>query len=193
MKALTLWPPWGSLVAHGLKTIETRSWSTTYRGELAVHQARRNVPLSQWPNGSARTLWPHVIGVPLEGDPPGAMFDPDDVREAVPRGYVVATCRLLDVLPIVSHPDPLPKGKPCVGLDEDGDVRIWRPSTMGEHALHVGAAGWPHPGDPALPENEAWFGDYTTGRFAWLLADVKPLEEPIPAKGRQQLWEWADA
>lgn len=34
MKALTLWQPWASLVALSEKTIETRCWSTKYRGEL---------------------------------------------------------------------------------------------------------------------------------------------------------------
>lgn len=39
MKALTLWQPWASLVAMGEKKIETRCWTTKYRGELAIHSA----------------------------------------------------------------------------------------------------------------------------------------------------------
>ena len=39
MKALTLWQPWATFVAHGLKTVETRSWDTRYRGWLAIHAA----------------------------------------------------------------------------------------------------------------------------------------------------------
>lgn len=34
------------------------------------------------------------------------------------------------------------------------------------------------------------FGDYTPGRYAWILEDVKWLPEPIPAKGHQGLWSW---
>lgn len=41
MKALTLWQPWASFVAHGLKVYETRSWDTKYRGWLAIHAASR--------------------------------------------------------------------------------------------------------------------------------------------------------
>lgn len=41
MKAITLWQPWASLIASGLKTIETRSWKTEYRGLLAIHAAAR--------------------------------------------------------------------------------------------------------------------------------------------------------
>lgn len=40
MKALTLTQPWAQLVALGHKSIETRSWSTKYRGPLAIHAAR---------------------------------------------------------------------------------------------------------------------------------------------------------
>src|SRR5438132_13998884 len=39
MKALTLWQPWASLVAGGHKRVETRTWSTKYRGPLAIHAA----------------------------------------------------------------------------------------------------------------------------------------------------------
>jgi hypothetical protein len=41
-----------------------------------------------------------------------------------------------------------------------------------------------------LTDQERAFGDYTPGRFAWLLADVQALPEPIPAKGALGLWEW---
>ena len=43
MKALSLWQPWASLMASGLKTIETRHWPTHYRGLLAIHAAKRPV------------------------------------------------------------------------------------------------------------------------------------------------------
>ena len=38
--------------------------------------------------------------------------------------------------------------------------------------------------------DELALGDYTPGRYAWKLANVKKLPEPIPAKGRQGLWNW---
>ena len=40
MKVLTLTQPWATLVAIGAKRIETRSWSTKYRGPLAIHAAK---------------------------------------------------------------------------------------------------------------------------------------------------------
>jgi hypothetical protein len=37
MKAISLWQPWATLMALGIKTVETRSWSTEHRGYLAIH------------------------------------------------------------------------------------------------------------------------------------------------------------
>ncbi len=36
MKALSIRQPWASLIARGEKTIEVRSWSTSYRGPLLI-------------------------------------------------------------------------------------------------------------------------------------------------------------
>lgn len=41
MKAISLWQPWASAMAHGAKRNETRSWSTAYRGDLVICSAQR--------------------------------------------------------------------------------------------------------------------------------------------------------
>ena len=41
MKALSIWQPWASLIVLGYKKIETRSWSTNYRGQIVIHAAKR--------------------------------------------------------------------------------------------------------------------------------------------------------
>lgn len=40
MNAISLWQPWASLVAAGIKRIETRSWGTNFRGPIAIHAAK---------------------------------------------------------------------------------------------------------------------------------------------------------
>jgi hypothetical protein len=40
-KALSVRQPWASMIVWGLKTIEVRSWSTEYRGELFIHASKR--------------------------------------------------------------------------------------------------------------------------------------------------------
>ncbi len=41
--------------------------------------------------------------------------------------------------------------------------------------------------------HEVAFGDFSPGRWAWILEDVHRLVMPIPAKGRLGLWEIGDA
>lgn len=43
MRMLTLWQPWASLIALGLKQYETRDWKTFYRGKLVIHAAKRPI------------------------------------------------------------------------------------------------------------------------------------------------------
>ncbi|MCT7977577.1 ASCH domain-containing protein [Laspinema olomoucense] len=43
LRAITLWQPWAGLIAHKFKQIETRSWSTDYRGIILIHSAKRPV------------------------------------------------------------------------------------------------------------------------------------------------------
>lgn len=43
MKALTVKQPWASLIVHGGKDVENRSWTTRYRGPIAIHAAARHV------------------------------------------------------------------------------------------------------------------------------------------------------
>lgn len=49
MKAISIYEPWGTAIARGLKGNETRGWSTSYRGLLAVHCAKFQ--------GAAKMLW----------------------------------------------------------------------------------------------------------------------------------------
>lgn len=40
-----------------------------------------------------------------------------------------------------------------------------------------------------VKDNELEFGDYTPGRYAWILEDVEIIK-PIPAKGQLSLWNF---
>ena len=41
LKCLSMVQPWASLVVHGCKSLETRSWATRHRGLLAIHACRK--------------------------------------------------------------------------------------------------------------------------------------------------------
>jgi hypothetical protein len=44
--------------------------------------------------------------------------------------------------------------------------------------------------DRGISALEEALGNYTPGRFGWILTDIKPLAKPVPVRGYQQLWEW---
>jgi len=133
MKALTLHQPWATLVAIGAKRIETRSWSTQYRGPLLIHAAERS---------------------------PASVINHEPFYQAlkfrvIPRGAVLAVVNLIDVIPtedmaFVSNP-----------LNPDGQEAV---------------------------ETERAFGDFTRGRFAWILSAPFEFDTPIPMKGARKLW-----
>lgn len=91
MKALSLTQPWATLIAIGAKRVETRSWSTNYRGTIAIH-ASKGMP--RWarefayadPAGSAL----NIAGIRLGGD-----------CRALPRGAIIAVARLTGIAPTV--------------------------------------------------------------------------------------------
>jgi hypothetical protein len=41
VKALSIKEPWSSLILNGHKTIETRTWKTTYRGKLLLCASKK--------------------------------------------------------------------------------------------------------------------------------------------------------
>lgn len=47
MKLISMWEPWATLYATGLKRIETRGWPTTYQGWLAVHATKGGLSRAQ--------------------------------------------------------------------------------------------------------------------------------------------------
>ncbi len=81
----------------------------------------------------------------------------------LPRGEVVAICTLTGCPRIRARSTD---GTPCITTL---DSLLWR-----------------------VPSPEREFGDYSYGRWAWLLKDVEPLAKPIPAIGTLGLWEWKD-
>ena len=44
MKVLSLTEPYATLIKNGVKTIETRSWKTNYRGKLYIHASATKMP-----------------------------------------------------------------------------------------------------------------------------------------------------
>ena len=91
MKVLTLTQPWASLVIHGLKSLETRSWGTQYRGWLAIHAAK-GFP------GYARDI---CDTFPFDE----AMKLMELTTDTLPRGVILGEARLITCGRISGPPD----------------------------------------------------------------------------------------
>lgn len=165
MKALTLTQPYATLVAIGAKKIETRSWKTSYRGKLAIHAAKGLGMLNKWEFIGMLDKEPFESVLKAHFGEYVAPFFPHPMIKNLPGGAIVAICDLV----AVKH----------IGWDE-----ITFPDG-GQFYFYGSIANVWH-----LADQERAFGNYTPGRYAWLLANVKKLETPIPAKGALGLWDW---
>lgn len=100
MKALTLTQPWATFVALGVKTLETRSWKTEYRGPLAIHAAK-TFPGFAKAQTETPAFWEVVEAHGL------VERRPDGVEVAkFPLGAVVATVQLVDCFQFTDDFDP---------------------------------------------------------------------------------------
>ena len=89
MKALSLLQPWASLVVTGAKKLETRSWTTGYRGELLIHAS----------TGKAGAL--------LAAEPPFSKYIHDFAQ--LPFGAIIGQVVLTDIVRIehLQFPDAM--------------------------------------------------------------------------------------
>ena len=56
MKVLSLTEPLATLIKKGVKTIETRSWKTNYRGKLYIHASSTRIPREYMANQELMSL-----------------------------------------------------------------------------------------------------------------------------------------
>jgi hypothetical protein len=143
MKAISLWQPWASAVALGSKTIETRHWSTSYRGPLAIHAAKR---LNRGEMIFYGSCWNWVGALSGLGAGSGNHFD---LIGALPLGAIVAVCNLTDCRPTESFT----QGELDVMRAPDresGHLYQWCERQMGNFDL--GRFGWILEDIRALPD-----------------------------------------
>lgn len=136
MKAISLWQPWASAIALGAKGIETRSWSTPYRGPIAIHAAKRCVKEELF-EMSCQREWCAALGW---------AFEYDAQWERLPFGAIVAVCDLVDCRPIESF---------TLGEIERAQMRHgisgeWTERQMGDFTVGAGRFGWVLSGIRAL-------------------------------------------
>ncbi|WP_410768088.1 ASCH domain-containing protein [Fontibacillus sp. BL9] len=81
----------------------------------------------------------------------------------LPTGAVVAVCRLKACCSVSRTPN------------DEASIECGSQNSLNRYPIE---------------KQEMAFGDFTDGRFAWELRDVRQLPNPVPAKGRQGFWNW---
>ena len=77
MKALSLTQPYAELMKKGIKTIDTRSWKTNYRGPVYIHASATAIPKTRRDNVDLMTL---ISGKTLD------------------YGCIICSCELVDCI-----------------------------------------------------------------------------------------------
>jgi activating signal cointegrator 1 len=130
MKCLTLWQPYATLVATGLKRIETRSWGTGYRGPLLIHAAAKQ-------DDETRALFREVNEILVS-------HRLLDLLDILPYGAVVAACELVDVFRMPTEDMlPFPTDIDLSSLEMAfGDYRPGRYGWQLENVRPLGPIPW---------------------------------------------------
>lgn len=192
MKALTLYQPWASLCVtrppcsefcdnfdhlapvkpHPMvKQFETRTWPCPpdlIGQRIAIHAAKRE---PRFEHVGSYTVCRQNLSGAYGITPTKDRWDLDDwVR--LPLGAVVGSAVVADCLPIVERGSEA-LCMPCV--DTDG------------HTLRL--VRGPNPDHDVDISDQLPYGDFSPGRFAWMLTDAEPCD-PLPWRGRH--WNLPD-
>lgn len=133
MRAISLWQPWATAVALGSKRIETRHWSTNYRGPLAIHAAKRCVKSEMWDIAKQRQ-WRAALA-PFFTNPAADLC----WHLALPFGAIVAVCELTSCVPVEAlNSNYLDKPQMPAGATHDS--QHWCERDMGNY--EPGRYGW---------------------------------------------------
>ena len=135
MKAISLLQPGATPVVLGIKTIETRSWTTKYRGPILIHASQ----------GKAGRIF--------ADEPPFKKYIRD--FNVFPFGAMIGKATITNIIRV-----------------ED--------LAMSDELIN------------RLAMEEKAFGDYSEGRYAWMLEDHMQFDKPVPARGTLNIWEYPD-
>ena len=163
MRILTLWQPWASLVALGLKQNETRSWFTRYRGPIAIHAAKRpfvSADGSKVLDREAHRVWLDALRLGYELKLISGTGFP--LAHQLPLGAVVAIAEL------------------------EGCYKIEAKSLGREVNYFDGKEISAFIGNQNPTQLELLVGNWAANRFAWRFEQIKAIS-PILFKGSQGL------
>jgi hypothetical protein len=177
VRCLTLAQPLPSLISHGVVHVLAMDRPTDHRGPIALHsgaKASRGFFYVRYVDNVLKAT--PVETRPKELRLPNGTMIPDPGIDSFPRGAIVGTATLIDVVHIV-------------GRCRYDTACVWRSSTGLFYCgnKHLGGTWQSRAISDQLP-----FGDFIPGRWAWILEDAKPTTERCPGcRGVTSIDLWA--
>lgn len=170
MKAISLWQPWASLMVAGKKRVETRHWPLKHRGPLLIHAAKK------WDQRLANLCLtkPFRESLAAFGVPPSPHSFSTASSDAMKAGWSMPFGAIIGRVNVVDCYRTEDVDFDSAGLDVQPSDPVWR-YKPGKLRL------WPDP--------EQAFGDYSSGRFAFLCENAVTFDKPIPYRGLQGLFD----
>lgn len=162
MNVITLHQPYASLVAHGIKTVETRSKAPPKKliGErIGIHAGKTFV---EDPDTISSIMF--EIGEIIDHETRNLLTD-KMVGRNFPQGAIIATATL------------------------EKAAQIYQISASGDVAY---AADMNHPEgrwNGSIDVEIDLLGDYRLDGWLWFLTDIERLETPVPARGMPGVWD----
>jgi len=95
MKAISVKQPWANFIADGEKTIETRTWSTNYRGSLLIVSSK-NPDLENFPEMEVEGNGPYGYAVAVADLVDCRPMEPEDAEDAGCECYENAVAWVLE-------------------------------------------------------------------------------------------------
>lgn len=155
MITISLWQPWASAIALGLKRFETRSWAAECVGHrIAIHAAKRNTPeVRTWWMENVKAAFAEHADVSREAFAKAGIHDWCDL----PLGAIVCTCDLVAVHP--TEPLVERRGVPpleCVWGNFSPGRYAWELANVEPLKVPAPAKGWQNffTWDPATNETK---------------------------------------
>jgi len=145
MKVISLIQPWATLVVIGAKKIETRSWNTSYRGEILIHASKKMT-------GEYKRL--------CETEPFKTALK--DVNE-LPLGKIIGKVNIVSTI----------KTEDIIYVS-DGMIPLKERTKYNKNHWDI----------------EFAFGDYSPGRFGWLLSNPVSFTNHYPINGAMSFWNF---
>lgn len=173
-RSLSVRPPWSGAIVSGYKPLENRTWGTSYRGRIAIHQSGKDdaTLYRSFTQGEkieiVRGAWIDTLPVLLNRKQTAAfrrtMTDPR--TSPTPQQLYPSRAGVSAIIGTVDLVDCIYEG------DQDRDI-------VDAIRSHGTPEGYSLPADH-------WYMDT---QFAWIFARPILFIRPIPCHGKLNLWQ----